>query len=638
MLVVVLGGVLLGLLVFVAGVRLPGMMAAADDQKEPESRSLGVRLVAGVAHTLEVPDEVRMVLGIRKGGKEDIHVVQGPTTRRPLVLSGSTALDPTRLMRIRARFAPAEVVRIFPPAGHPRRTETEQTGEPEELRPGDHVQKGDELAVFFSVDVGSKKNDLLDALVQLELDQKIMDRIEEHPEAVPEVFRLTQWRAVQTDRNAINRALNNLKVWNIPQEEIDALHVEAKNISADKNAWFRTPEGRWVKGEKQARCRLTDNTLALLRAAEVPAAVVAKLAPLKDEWAETREDFLKRVSSRLTKDELTRYQDRILDLAEKEAKTMEKATLPDRENDNPWGRVTLRAPDDGIMVERNIARHEIVQDPTTNLFQIARVDRLLVIANAPEDDLPILNALPASQRNWTVRTVGATVTTEVPGRIDEIGYLIDPNQHTAIIKGYINNPKDKNGQFLMRAGQFVSATLQIGPPADVVEVPTDCLVEDGKYCVVFVQTDAAHNHYTMRRVQVTHRFEQSAFVLRESKNFDIPFTGDTTKGDDKVLGVSADLTVGMTVTGPGIPPDTTISALESAGGARAITLSKKAVETAKGARLQADETLTTEEKEQGMLVRKRLVPNDRILKSGVGELKAALIDLEPSPSGDTATR
>ena len=57
---------------------------------------------------------------------------------------------------------------------------------------------------------------------------------------------------MQGDRNAINRALNNLKLWDIPQDEIDALHAEAKKICADKNAWFKTPEGRWVKGEKQA--------------------------------------------------------------------------------------------------------------------------------------------------------------------------------------------------------------------------------------------------------------------------------------------------------------------------------------------------------------------------------------------------
>ena len=188
-------------------------------------------------------------MGIRKGERDSVAVAQPPTTMRPLVLPGSTGFDPTRLARIRARFAPARVVELAqvqdrsPKTGHT---------EFRELRPGDTVSKGDLLGVFYSVDVGSKKNDLLDALVQLELDQKILDEAERTREAVPQVFMLTYERAVQGDRNAINRALNNLKLWDIPQDEIDALHAEAKKISADKNAWLKTPEGRWVKGEKQA--------------------------------------------------------------------------------------------------------------------------------------------------------------------------------------------------------------------------------------------------------------------------------------------------------------------------------------------------------------------------------------------------
>ena len=54
---------------------------------------------------------------------------------------------------------------------------------------------------------------------------------------------------MQGDRNEVNRALNNLKTWEIPQEEIDALHAEAKKISANKDEWFKTPEGRWVMRE-----------------------------------------------------------------------------------------------------------------------------------------------------------------------------------------------------------------------------------------------------------------------------------------------------------------------------------------------------------------------------------------------------
>jgi cobalt-zinc-cadmium efflux system membrane fusion protein len=288
--------------------------------------------------------------------------------------------------------------------------------------------------------VGSKKNDLLDSLVQLELDQRILDEAEKHAEAVPQVFMLTQVRAVEGDRNAIARALNNLKLWDIPQDEIDALHAEAQKICADKNAWFKTPEGRWVKGEKQATGAKVD---------------------------------------------------------------------PAREDENPWGKVTLRAPFDGVVVERNLHKDEMVVDNTVNLFQIADVSRLLVIASCPEDQLPALEALDRDERRWSVQTVGAVSATGLTGAIDEIGYVIDPNQHTAVIKGYVDNP----GRHI-RGGQYVTATVTIPPPDDVVEVPTDALVDDGRQSLVFVQPEAGVPHFTMRRVQVTHRFERTVFVRR----------------------------------------------------------------------------------------------------------------------------
>ena len=250
-----------------------------------------------------------------------------------------------------------------------------KTGQTEfrELRQGDSVSKGNILGVFYSLDVGSKKNDLLDALVQLELDQKILDEAQKHVEAVPQVFVLSTFRAVQGDRNAINRALNNLKLWDIPRDEIDALHAEAKKIGADRDAWLKTPEGRWVNREKQAAATKAD--------------------PGKE-----------------------------------------------KETEDPWGKVTLRAPFDGVIVERNVHKDEMVVDNTVNLFQIADVSRLLVIASCPEDSLPSLEALGGSEWRWSVRTVGAGSATGLPGTIDEIGYLIDPNQHTAVIKGYVDNP------------------------------------------------------------------------------------------------------------------------------------------------------------------------------------------------------
>jgi len=485
---VILGGVFTIFVGVVLGVPIPGLHHEPKDLEIKAPSSLGVGLVKGMKHTLDVPEDVRETVGIRKGGKDLVQIVNAPTETRPLVMYGSTALDPTRLMRIRARFAPAEVVSIGK-VDVPGPTGTISR----ELRPGDPVKKGDVLGVFFSVDVGSKKNDLLDALVQLILDQAILDRCLDSQGSIPEMFTLSQKRAVYGDRNAINRAWNNLKVWNIPQDEIDALQEEAKKISADKNAWFKTAAGKWVKGEKQAKPGPVD---------------------------------------------------------------------PAAENNNPWGRVTLRAPFDGVIVERNIVPHEIVQDPTTCLFQIAQVHRMLVIANAPEDELPNLNELKPEQMNWTVKTVGGKAMTELKGPIEEIGYLIDPNQHTAVIKGYIDNPKKE-----IRAGQFVSATVRIPPPGGVVEVPLDAVVEDGQYSVVFVQRDRTKPYYTMRRVQLTHRFEKTAFIRAT------PFA--------------------------------------------------------------ENERLTDADKEQNLQPLEPLRPGERILKTGVGELKAALLDLESrQPAGD----
>jgi cobalt-zinc-cadmium efflux system membrane fusion protein len=442
LLTVVLVPPLAGFYSYFSGIPLHLLASSKEAEKaqaQDTSAFPSVSLVRGQVHTLQVPEEVCAALGIRKGGQkaDAVAVAWLPKTMRPLVLPGSTAFDPTRLARIRARFAPARVVSIAQAWDYSRKTgQTEYR----ELRPGDPVSKGQILGEFYSVDVGSKKNDLLQALVQLELDQAILDRVEKNRVAIPEVMYLTYVRSVQGDRTEIDRALNNLKLWDIPQEELDALHAEARKISADKDAWLKTPEGRWVNRVKHG--------------------------------TGDKED-----------------------------------TAKEKETENPWGRVRLRAPIDGIIVERNVHKDEMIVDNTVNLFQVADVSRLLVIASCQEDSLPSLEALGSGERQWSVRTVGAGSATGLAGTIDEIGYMIDPNQHTAVIKGYVENPGNR-----IRAGQYVSATVKIPPPDGVVEIPTDALVDDGMQSLVFVQPVANVHRFTMRRVQVTHHFDRSVFV------------------------------------------------------------------------------------------------------------------------------
>ena len=317
-------------------VRLPWKNTDVEKADLPSKEALAVELVAGKPNSLLVPEDVRASLGIRKGNVDQIAVAEKPTRTRPLVMPGSTALiraiDPSASSvctgRGRRDWQDRRSTQFTGKHSAPRR----------DLQAGDPVNKGDLLAVLYSVDVGNKKNDLFDALAQLRLDEEVLKRAEAHSAAVPEVFLLNARRSVQTDTNAVIRAENTLRTWEIPEEDIQAVRNEVKNVT--------------VAEEKHAK---------------------------------------------------------------------------QKERVKQWARVELKAPDDGFVIEQNIALHETVVDNTTNLFQIAKVDPLIVLAAVPEDELPALQELRSQTRDfigWTVRTVG---TEPITGLVDDIGYLDRPD-------------------------------------------------------------------------------------------------------------------------------------------------------------------------------------------------------------------
>lgn len=460
--------------------KLPGRgSSGGSDSDTPQKDAVAsVELVPGKPHTLVVPEDVRNALGIRKDNVDQIVTVAKPTRTRPLTMPGTTMLDPTRLIPVRALFAPspssAQVVEIGTIEEDRLKTGS-TTSHRRELRSGDRVTKGNLLAVFYSVDVGNKKNDLIDAIYQLKLDSQILERWQSKAAVVPDVMLWQQKKAVEADINALNRAVSTLRTWGIPESDIQAVREEAEKVKP--------------------------------------------------------EDAEKRLKQH------------------------------DRANFDRWARVEITAPDDGVIVERNITAHTVVSDNTLNLFQIAKLDeegsgpRLYVVANCPEDDLPSLQSLPERARRWTITTAGSE---PMEGYIDDISYIIDPNDHTAKVKGHIEN---KEGRLL--AGKMISAKVELPPPQDVVEVPTDAVVDDGQQSIVFVQTDPQKQQYTMRRVELVGRFDHSLFVRNR------PFT----KAEER----------------------------------------------------------TAEEAELKMLPKQPLAPGERILGTGVGELKTALLDKESQP-------
>ncbi len=457
----------------------------ADDVKSYQD---AIVKAAARVYTLQLPEGVRRSLGILQNGKDAVATPRAPRKSRPLVMAGSTALDPGRIMPIRARFTPAEVVSITEVEEKPKPVDS-MKAETHELRPGDEVTPKQELATFYSPDAGNKKNDLFEAIVQERLDKIILDKALAARGVLPDIYLWTARRNYDTDRSAVRRARNTLLTWGIERKEIEEVEKEARDVPIIDGQQPEVSEADWAKSHEK------------------------------------------------------------------------------------WATVVLRAPafkgtETAVVVERNVAKEEVVVDTTVRLFTLARVDQLLVVASCPEDDLPELyRRRDASMKEglrakWTIHTVGADPVEGLEGTIAEYGWLIDPNQHTAVIKGYIPNPGGK-----IRAGQFASASVELLPPEGVVEIPIDALVEDGRQSVVFVQTDADKHQYTMRRVDVVSRFEKTAYVRSK------PIEPKTDKE-----------------------------------------------------REQAEE-----EHRQGLLPKKPLTAKDKVLTSGVLELKAAVIDKEAAP-------
>jgi cobalt-zinc-cadmium efflux system membrane fusion protein len=321
-----------------------------------------------------------------------------------LELSGSLILDSDRLAHVHARF-PGAVVELGN-AGNGSRP----------VAFGQHVRKGQVLAVIWSQDLGEKKSELIDGLSQLHLDEESLQRLSDASAegAVPDRTLREIRRKVEADRIAVSRALRTLQSWRLSKEEIDEVRAEAARLFREK--------------------------------------------------------------------------------------------MPDRQElVQQWARLDVVAPLDGVIIERNVALGELV-DTASDLFKVADLSRLGVLAHAYEEDLPTLDSLPASQRAWSVTVgSGSDAATRI-GRFDQVGCIIDPNQHTALVMGWVDNPDGK-----LRVGQFVTTRLEIPPPPDEVVVPASALCEENDGTCVFVQSDGKAT-YARRSVAVTHRRGNKVYI------------------------------------------------------------------------------------------------------------------------------
>ena len=103
-------------------------------------------------------------------------------------------------------------------------------------------------------------------------------------------------------------------------------------------------------------------------------------------------------SWRISKEEI----DQVRAEADRLRENRRREKTPDREEMvAQWAKLEVLSPLDGTVIERNVALGDLV-DTNIDLFKIADLSRLRVVAHAYEEDLPSLDALKNDRRAWSV--------------------------------------------------------------------------------------------------------------------------------------------------------------------------------------------------------------------------------------------
>ena len=183
---------------------------------------------------------------------------------------------------------------------------------------------------------------------------------------------------------------------------------------------------------------------------------------------------------------------------------MNHKDAPRPRREKSWARVELHAPLAGTILEVNLAVGDIV-DTATDLFKIADLTTLRVGAYVYEEDLPTLLALPQPIR-WTVRLKSDPTARRSRGRSrrSATSSTRTSTPHSSWV-GSITPWADASRPVRHGGGRA-------SPTPGEVEVPTPALVEDGQESVVFIRPDPKEPVYTMRRVTVTRRAAETAYV------------------------------------------------------------------------------------------------------------------------------
>jgi cobalt-zinc-cadmium efflux system membrane fusion protein len=194
----------------------------------------------------------------------------------------------------------------------------------------------------------------------------------------------------------------------------------------------------------------------------------------------------------------------------------------------------IRARIDGVIVEKNINVGDVA-DTTLDLFKIADLSELEVLAHVLEEDLPMLEDLPEQRRRWNIYSKRDPQGKPLSGSFSQTGDIVDPNQHTALVMGWVDNAAG-----LLRVGQFVTATIELPADSSLVVIPGSALIGDKgsgeeDLAAVFVETSDKLREFMRRQVRIRRRDGTSVFINRQPTDDERKRGFETLQAGERVI-------------------------------------------------------------------------------------------------------
>jgi cobalt-zinc-cadmium efflux system membrane fusion protein len=133
--------------------------------------------------------------------------------------------------------------------------------------------------------------------------------------------------------------------------------------------------------------------------------------------------------------------------------------------DNPNFIVDIKAPVDGVITDQEVTNAALVQSFGTNPFTISDLSYVWVVCDVYENDLPNVNVGDPAEI-----TLNAYPNMKIPGRVSNIGAVMDPNIRTAKVRLEVKNPG------MLRLGMFATATFRGQKMETHTQVPASAIM------------------------------------------------------------------------------------------------------------------------------------------------------------------